>query len=67
MFLDGRVDLYNGIRNTGTVENLTNQTTIRAVTKLEFAYGLATRIAETINDQSRHPGNAWARSCRTSK
>ena len=52
VFLDGRVDLYNGIRNTGVVENLTNQTTIRAVTKLEFAYGLATRMAEAINDQS---------------
>jgi 4-hydroxyphenylacetate 3-monooxygenase len=52
LFLDGRVDLYNGIRNTGIVENLTNQTTIRAVTKLEFAYGLATRMAEAINDQS---------------
>ena len=52
VFLDGRVDIYNGIRNTGIVENLTNQTTIRAVTKLEFAYGLATRMAEAINDQS---------------
>jgi len=52
LFLDGQVDLYNGIRNTGIVENLTNQTTIRAVTKLEFAYGLATRMAEAINDQS---------------
>ncbi len=52
VFLDGRVDIYNDIRNTGIVENLTNQTTIRAVTKLEFAYGLATRMAEAINDQS---------------
>ena len=52
VFLDGRVDLYNGLRNSGIVENLTNQTTIRAVTKLEFAYGLATRMAEAINDQS---------------
>lgn len=52
VFLDGRVDIYNGIRDTGIVENLTNQTTIRAVTKVEFAYGLATRMAETINDQS---------------
>jgi len=52
VFLDGRADIYNGIRDTGIVENLTNQTTIRAVTKVEFAYGLATRMAETINDQS---------------
>lgn len=52
LFLDGRVDVYNNIRQTGIVENLTNQTTIRALTKLEFAYGLASRMAETINDQS---------------
>src|SRR5262245_55865775 len=52
VFLDGRVDIYNGIRETGIVENLTNQTTIRALTKLEFSYGLAVRMAEAINDQS---------------
>ena len=52
VFLDGRVDIYNSIRETGIVENLTNQTTIRALTKLEFAYGLASRMAEAINDQS---------------
>jgi len=52
VFIDGRTDIYNGIRESGIVENLTNQTTIRALTKLEFAYGLATRLAETINDQS---------------
>ena len=33
-------------------ENLTNQTTVRALNKLEFAYGLAVRMAEAINDQS---------------
>jgi len=52
VFIDGRTDVYNGIRESGIVENLTNQTTIRALTKLEFSYGLATRLAETINDQS---------------
>src|SRR5215468_8502053 len=52
VFIDGRVDIYNDIRNTGIVENLTTQTTIRALTKLEFAYGLATRMAEIVNDQS---------------
>jgi aromatic ring hydroxylase len=34
------------------MQNLTNQTTIRALNKLEFAYGLATRMAEAINDRS---------------
>jgi 4-hydroxyphenylacetate 3-monooxygenase oxygenase component len=52
MFLDGRVDIYNGIRATGILENLTNQSTVRALTKLEFAYGLAMRLAEALNDQS---------------
>src|SRR5262249_9056865 len=52
VFIDGRVDIYNGIRDSGIVENLTTQTTIRALTKLEFAYGLATRMAETLNDES---------------
>ena len=37
---------------TGYAINMTTQTTIRALTKLEFAYGLATRMAELIGDQS---------------
>ena len=52
VFLDGQVELYNGVRHTGIAENLTNHTTIRALTKLEFAYGLAARMAEAINDRS---------------
>ena len=30
------------------------QTTIRALTKLEFAYGLASRLAEAVNDMTPH-------------
>ena len=55
------------------------QSTIRALTKLEFAYGLATRMAELIGDESpattemlgelacyvRLTANAW--SCRSSR
>ena len=52
VFVDGRTDVYNAIRTSGIVENLTNQSTLRAQTKLEFAYGLATRMAEALNDQS---------------
>ena len=52
LFLDGDVDLYNTVTTTGLRENLTNQTTIRALVKLEFAYGLATRTAEAIGDAS---------------
>jgi aromatic ring hydroxylase len=32
--------------------NIMQQTTIRAQTKLEFAYGLASRMAEAVNDSS---------------
>ena len=52
LFIDGRIDLYNTVGTTGLRDNLTNQTTIRALTKLEFAYGLATRMAEAIGDAS---------------
>ena len=52
VFVDGRTDVYNAIRTSGIVENLTNQSMLRAQTKLEFAYGLATRMAEALNDQS---------------
>jgi len=52
LFCDGRIDVYNTVGTTGLRDNLTNQTTIRALTKLEFAYGLATRMAEAIGDAS---------------
>jgi aromatic ring hydroxylase len=52
VFLDGDVEIYNGIGRSGIRDNMTNQSTLRALTKLEFAYGLATRMAEAINDQS---------------
>jgi len=52
LFIDGRIDLYNSVGTTGLRDNMTNQTTIRALTKLEFAYGLATRMAEAIGDAS---------------
>jgi 4-hydroxyphenylacetate 3-monooxygenase oxygenase component len=52
VFLDGHVGVYNTATTTGLRDNLTNQTTIRALTKLEFAYGLAVRMAEAIGDSS---------------
>jgi 4-hydroxyphenylacetate 3-monooxygenase len=55
MFLDGgpgSVDIYNTVGRTGLLDNMTTQTTIRALNKLEFAYGLASRMAETIGDYS---------------
>ncbi len=52
IFLDGDVDIYNSIRETGYIINMTTQSTTRALTKLQFAYGLATRMAEMIGDYS---------------
>jgi 4-hydroxyphenylacetate 3-monooxygenase len=52
VFLDGDLEIYNGMGRSGIRDNMTNQSTVRALTKLEFAYGLATRMAEAINDQS---------------
>jgi aromatic ring hydroxylase len=52
LFIDGHVDLYNVVGTTGLRDNMTNQTTIRALVKLEFAYGLAVRMAEAIGDSS---------------
>jgi 4-hydroxyphenylacetate 3-monooxygenase len=52
IFIDGDVDIYNSMRQTGYAISMTTQSTVRALTKLEFAYGLATRMAETIGDHS---------------
>jgi aromatic ring hydroxylase len=52
IFIDGDVDIYNSMHHTGYAINMTSQSTTRALTKLEFAYGLATRMAETIGDHS---------------
>jgi 4-hydroxyphenylacetate 3-monooxygenase oxygenase component len=52
VFIDGDVAIYNSMRETGYATSMTTQSTIRALTKLEFAYGLATRMAELIGDYS---------------
>ncbi len=52
VFIDGDVQIYNSMRDTGYAINMTTQSTTRALTKLEFAYGLATRMAELIGDHS---------------
>jgi hypothetical protein len=52
LFCDGHLDVYNTVGTTGLRDNMTNQTTIRALTKLEFAYGLACRMADTLGDVS---------------
>ncbi|MBV8410457.1 MAG: 4-hydroxyphenylacetate 3-hydroxylase [Alphaproteobacteria bacterium] len=52
VFIDGDVEIYNSMRETGYAISMTTQSTIRALTKLEFAYGLASRMAELIGDYS---------------
>ncbi len=52
LFLDGDIEIYNTVGRTGLQNNMTTQTTIRALNKLEFAYGLCTRMAEAIGDHS---------------
>lgn len=52
IFIDGDVDIYNSMAQTGYAINMTSHSTTRALTKLEFAYGLATRMAEMIGDHS---------------
>ena len=48
------------MRETGYAVSMTTQSTIRALTKLEFTYGLATRMAELIGDHSPLRRRCWA-------
>ncbi|MDG2112422.1 MAG: 4-hydroxyphenylacetate 3-hydroxylase N-terminal domain-containing protein [Actinomycetota bacterium] len=53
VWIDGNKDVYNSVMMPSSWwPNIMQQTTIRALTKLEFAYGLATRMTEIINDHS---------------
>ena len=53
MWIDGRVEIYNTVMGMSPWwANVMQQTTVRALTKLEFAYGLATAMAETIGDDT---------------
>ena len=52
VFIDGDVEIYNSMRQTDYAISMVTQSTVRALTKLEFAYGLATTMAELIGDHS---------------
>lgn len=52
LFINANREAYNTVMKTGWYPNIMQQTMIRAQTKLEFAWGLATRMAEAINDFS---------------
>jgi 4-hydroxyphenylacetate 3-monooxygenase len=53
VWIDGHLGVYNTVMMPSSWwPNIMQQTTIRALTKLEFAYGLATRMAAIVNDVS---------------
>ena len=65
VFLDGDPATYNAVMARGWTGNVMQQTCIRAMVKLEFAYELCCRMAETIG-QNRRPdvmqmlGEIWS-------
>jgi aromatic ring hydroxylase len=64
VFIDANKAVYNSVMARSWWPNIMQQTMIRAQTKLEFAWGLATRMAEAINSnqpQTRQMlGEIWA-------
>ncbi len=52
VFIDGDIGVYNTVMGLTWWPNIMQQTTIRALTKLEFAYGLASRMSRAIGDTS---------------
>lgn len=52
VFLDGDPEIYNKAMTTGWTANIMQQTTIRAHVKLDFAWQLATKMAEALNSES---------------
>ena len=49
VFIDGNLPAYNSVMSQSWRANAMQQTMVRAQTKLEFAWGVACRMAETIN------------------
>lgn len=64
VFIDGNLPVYNSVMSSSWRGNAMQQTMIRAWTKLEFAWGLATRMAEAIgaNDPAtlQNLGELWS-------
>jgi 4-hydroxyphenylacetate 3-monooxygenase/anthranilate 3-monooxygenase (FAD)/4-hydroxyphenylacetate 3-monooxygenase len=70
VFIDGDLDIYNGLMRHGWAANIMQQTSIRAAVKLEFAYELCTRMARATNSEKRPEvaamlGEIWAYSALT--
>src|SRR5215475_9640841 len=49
LFIDANLAVYNTVVASSWPPNFMQQTSIRAQTKLEFAWGIATRMVEAIN------------------
>ena len=49
VFIDGNLAVYNSVMSPSWRANAMHQTMVRAWTKLEFAWGTASRMAEAIN------------------
>src|SRR5499427_6545585 len=49
VFIDGQLAVYNSVMKTSWWPNIMQQTMIRAQTKLEFAWGLGSSMADAIN------------------
>lgn len=49
LHINCNLPVYNQVMTTGWFPNIMQQTMIRAQTKLEFAWGVATRMSEAIN------------------
>ena len=64
VFIDGNRAVYNKVPTTSWSPNIQQQTMIRASTKLDFAWGLALRVAAAINaadpETMRMIGEIWA-------
>ncbi len=53
VFCDSNPKVFNTVMRRGWTGNIMQQTVIRALVKLEFAYELATRMAEATGQQER--------------
>lgn len=49
VFIDANLQVYNSAAGTSRAANVMHHSMIRAQTKLDFAWGLASRMAEAIN------------------
>ena len=65
VFCDGFPAVYNGARANGWIANIMQQTTTRALVKLQFAYELCVRMAELTGQLEREEtaaqlGELWS-------